>query len=157
MNLVAQHLWEIKNIPITTEEEKHITLKKVKFKNGTTQILPTETAMKLTNLTTSISTKKVPKKLTRRYLLQQEDWPDWKNSEYKQLKQYEDQQTFGKPIPYPKGANLLNLIWAYIKKDDGTKKARCVCNGSPNRKGTVTIGEHMQLALTKQGQEYFGL
>eukprot|EP00979_Chaetoceros_neogracilis_P017170 scaffold10184_cov431-Chaetoceros_neogracile.AAC.1 len=63
--------------------------------------------------------------MTRRILQKQDDWPDWENSEFKQLDQYEDQSTFGEPQSKPPGANLLSLIWVYLIKDDGRKKARC--------------------------------
>jgi dUTPase len=57
-------------------------------------------------------------KLTRRKLrmLPDDEWKIWKESEHKQLQQYEDQQTFGKPCPLPPGANCLPLLWTYLKK-----------------------------------------
>ena len=82
MNIIAQHLWEIKNIP-TKYDETIITLNKVKFNNGSTKILQKKTTDKLKTVIKSIDCKKIPKKLTRRYLTQQNDWTDWKNSEYK--------------------------------------------------------------------------
>ena len=58
-------------------------------------------------------------------------------SEFKQLQQYEDQDTFGIPCPLLPNANCLNLLWAYSIKTDGTLKARCVCNGQPSNKKTA--------------------
>ena len=39
----------------------------------------------------------------------------------------------------PKGANILDLLWTYNIKDDGTLKARCVCNGRPTNKNTANV------------------
>ena len=47
---------------------------------------------------------------------------------------------FGQPCPLPQDANVLDLLWTYLVKVDGTKKARCVCNGQPKFKGTVIFG-----------------
>ena len=41
------------------------------------------------------------KKLTRGILLKQDDWDDWKLSEWKQLDQYKAQNTFGQPCILP--------------------------------------------------------
>ena len=62
---------------------------------------------------------------------------------------------FGTPQPLPQGANLLNMIWTYAIKDDGTKKARCVCNGSPRQRGTVTMAETYASALDQTGARLF--
>lgn len=47
------------------------------------------------------------------------------------------------------------MIWTYIVKEDGTKKARCVCNGSPNQRGTVTMAETYASALDQTGARIF--
>ena len=60
-------------------------------------------------------------------------------AERKQLDQYEKQNMFGTPMDPPPNANILPFLWTYLVKDNGTKKARCVCNGSPS-KGAVTLG-----------------
>jgi dUTPase len=83
------------------------------------------------------------------------DWPDWNRSIFKQLDQYYDQNTFGTPEPLPKHANLLSLLWVYLIKTCGTKKARCVCNGSPNMRGTVTLAETYASALDQTGAKIF--
>jgi hypothetical protein len=88
------------------------------------------------NLTTSCH------KLTRRTLLQQEDWTDWEQSEWKQLDQYEKQFMFGQPCPMQKKDAVFNLIWTYVVKvEDGRKKARCTCDGS-TRGGAVRVLDH---------------
>jgi hypothetical protein len=70
-------------------------------------------------------------KLTRGKLLQQTDWPDWQESEYLQLDQYEAQGMFGTPTPPNKGDAIFHLVWTYtVKAVDGRKKACCICDGS---------------------------
>lgn len=78
-------------------------------------------------------------KLTRRILLKQDDWPDWRESEFKQLDQYAQQFLFGDPcLPSNKNA-VFFLIWTYtVKMEDGRKKARLTCDGS-SRGGAVRV------------------
>ncbi len=35
--------------------------------------------------------------------------------------------------------NVLPMIWTYLTKTCGRKKARCVANGTPHLKGSVTL------------------
>ncbi len=78
-------------------------------------------------------------KLTRRSLLQQDDWNDWQESEYLQLNQYKAQNMFGMPVFASEDNAVFHLVWTYnIKAVDGRKKARCVCNGSM-RSGKVLV------------------
>jgi hypothetical protein len=59
----------------------------------------------------------------RRVLLQQDDWDEWEQSEWKQLDAYEKQFMFGTPILRKKDFTVFNLIWTYmIKAEDGRKK-----------------------------------
>ena len=92
---------------------------------------------------------------TRRQLKQRDDWQDWKESEHKQLELYEIQQTFGPPVKPPPNVNILDLLWAYAIKTDGTKKSRCVCNGSPKRKGTITLAHTFAACLEQPGARIF--
>ena len=96
-------------------------------------------------------------KLTRRKLklLPEHEWLIWRDSEHKQLQQYEDQETFGKPCPLPPGANCLPLLWTYLMKEDGRYKARLVCNGAPSKKGSVTLGQTYAAALEQSGNRIF--
>ena len=94
-------------------------------------------------------------KLTRAFLQKQADWMDWQQSEFKQLNSYHIQDMFGAPIRRPPKANVLPLLWTYIIKTDGTKKARCVCNGSPCNKGTVTLDHTRAEALDQSGARTF--
>ena len=99
--------------------------------------------------------KRSSNKLTRRKLKNMETWPEWQQSEYKQLDQYYDQQMFGEPCRLPAGANVLDLLWTYLVKTDGTKKARCVCNGQPKFKGTVVFGYTFAKMLDHVGSRIF--
>ena len=84
----------------------------------------------------------VANKLTRRILLQQEDWPEWNESEFLQLDQYAKQHMFGEPCKVTKTSAVFNLIWTYVIKElDGRKKARCTCDGS-TRGGQVRVLDH---------------
>ena len=68
-------------------------------------------------------------KLNRHNLKQADDWTQWQAAKFKQLDQYEQQNTFGPPCELPPDANVLNLIWTYVfKEHENRRKARCVCN-----------------------------
>ena len=62
---------------------------------------------------------------------------------------------FEPPVPRPPGANVLNLLWTYLIKPCGRKKARCVCNGAPNRKGSVTLANTYAACLEQPAQRIF--
>ena len=95
------------------------------------------------------------KRLTRRKLQQSGQWDKWKASEWKQLDQYWNQKMFGEPCVLPPNANVLNLLWAYSIKDDGTLKARMVCNGKPSDKNTVIFGYTFAKSLDHVGARIF--
>ena len=164
MNIIASHLWDIKNSPEwnkSTKEEIIYPLDDEKAKNinnmndkklNKNQQWSMYKKMKPWYKVGSIKKRK---KLTRRWLRQQADWSDWKASEFKQLDQYKAQGTLLEPTTLPKGANLLPLLWTYLIKDCGTKKARCVCNGSPKMKGTVTMGNTYAGSLDQTGSRIF--
>lgn len=158
MNIIAKHLWEMNHKPQWTKhfDEEVISPyvlaqdeRKIKSKYSKHATLTKQGAKMRINVT------KAPKKLTRRYLLRQDDWDDWKNSEFKQLDQYRAQNTLGLPTKLPPGANLLPLLWTYLIKDDGTKKARCVCNGSPRMRGSVTLANTYAGSLEQTGGRIF--
>ena len=62
---------------------------------------------------------------------------------------------FSKPTPIPPDANHLPFIWTYVIKDDGTRKARAPCNGSPRMQGTVTLGETYAASLDQTASKIF--
>ena len=154
LDVIGKHLWDLchhkKLKKWTPVELQHVTIT-----DNIKKILPRHVIRKLKTIIKTSKPIKKPKKLTRRYLQQQQDWLDWFKSEHKQLEQYEQQNTFGPPQPYPKGANLLNLLWTYLIKDDGRKKARCVCNGFARMHGTVTLGETYAASLDQTGSRIF--
>ena len=158
MNIIGQHLWDIRQsnpqdgteipaIPLATLKNLTHNMKRAGKNRLWSMIKHLPNWKKIKSLKN--------KKLTRRILKEREDWKDWNSSEFKQLDQYLTQNTFGKPVSLPKGANLLPLIWTYLIKDCGRKKARCCCNGSPNMKGSVTLGETYAGSLDQTGARIF--
>ena len=154
---ISQHLQQIKN----GDEDKTLNGQKMEPPNHSTvdqickacqNIQPT-----IVNILQQIlpKSKMKSKKLTRKKLKNGNDWERWNGSEFKQLQQYEDQDTFGIPCPLPPNANCLNLLWAYSIKEDGTLKARCVCNGQPSNKNTVIFGYTYAKALDQVGAKIF--
>ena len=94
----------------------------------------------------------VKTRLTRKKLLIQEDWPDWETSEFLQLDQYALQGMFGKPTALPtnnQDFNILPMIWNYLLKNDGRKKAHCVADGSGKQQGSITL-DHIYAACLRQ-------
>ena len=84
LNIIAQHINEIK----LDDYERTATQKKY-----LQALMPQLKILK--------SSKKKAK-LTRRILKSQKDWNDWKNSEHKQLDQYEAQGMFSESQQIPK-------------------------------------------------------
>lgn len=76
-------------------------------------------------------------------------------SEMKQLDNYTTQDMFKEPIPHPAKANVLSLLWTYRIKSDGTKKARCLYNGSPKSKGMITPAHTFSACLENPGARTF--
>ena len=62
---------------------------------------------------------------------------------------------FSEPTLIPDNTNCLPFIWTYMIKEDGTKKARGVCNGSPQMKGTVTLGQTYTASLDQTCAKIF--
>ena len=101
------------------------------------------------------SSKPKPKKLTRRHLRTLQEWHKWKDAEKTQLELYHSQNMFGAPIPCPRNANVLHMLWVYKIKDTGVYKARAVCNGSQKQKGTVTQDHTFAACLEQPGARIF--
>ena len=127
MNVIGKHLYEISNSPewskaveeelvLPVEEDKADKLSKLQKK----KVRKHELWLRMNDLPSwyKIAAIKKRRKLTRRYLMAQDGWEDQKQSEFKQLNQYEAQGMLGAPCSLPKGANLLPLIWTYLIKDD---------------------------------------
>jgi len=45
--------------------------------------------------------------------------------------------------------------YGYLNKNDSTKKDRCICNGSPSQKGSVTLAHTYAAALNQSGKRTF--
>ena len=102
--------------------------------------------------------KLIPKSLTRPTLMKRPDWSKWEASEFLQLDQYERQRMFSPPGPYPKDVpnpNILPMIWVYLIKVDGRYKARCVANGAPHLKGSITLSQTYAACLEQSGCRIF--
>ena len=96
--------------------------------------------------------------LTRNRLKQQDDWVEWQEAEKDQLDLYESQNMFGEPGPLPTGDdefNVLPMIWTYLVKVGGRRKARCVANGAPHLKGSVTLANTYAACLEQTGARIF--
>ena len=90
--------------------------------------------------------------------MKQEDWLDWEQSEFLQLNQYEQQNMFSHPGPLPPtdtDFSILPMIWVYLIKTDGRKKARCVANGAPHLKGTITLSATYAACLDQSACRLF--
>ena len=58
---------------------------------------------------------------------------------------------FGYPNQPPPKCNILPLIWIYLIKKYGTKKARYVWNGSPSHRGLLTLAHIYDTVLYQTG------
>ena len=137
LNVIAKHITEMK----INDEERHKTHQKY------LQIIEPKIA--------TIKSSKKKAKLTRKLLKMQPDWCEWQQAEYKQLDQYDAQSMFSTSQPIPTGTNKLPFMWTYVVKEDGTKKARAPCNGSPRMQGTVTLGETYAASLDQTASRIF--
>jgi hypothetical protein len=71
-------------------------------------------------------------KFNRRSLQKQSDWPEWRDSEWIQLDNYDKQGMFGIPCTAPLGASIFFWVCLYSIKphEKNRKKVRGVCDGS---------------------------
>ena len=110
-------------------------------------------------LDNSVQVNKLKKSnLTRSKLRQQDDWNEWIASEKLQLDLYEQQNMFSAPTSLPEdmtGVNVLPMIWTYLVKSCGRKKARCVANGAPHLKGSITLANTYAACLEQNGARIF--
>ena len=159
LSTIARHLDNIKTLQDNISENPIDKIDKstVEQERYLTKILNTFKKYGTIRAVKSIipKNKRSSKKLTRRKLKSMPTWNEWRLSEHKQLDQYQDQGMFGKPCKLPPGANVLDLLWTYVVKTDGTKKARCVCNGQPRFKGTVIFGYTFAKMLDHVGSRIF--
>ena len=64
---------------------------------------------------------------------------------------HDAQEMFGKPEKPTPNTNILPLLWCYLIKTSGVQKTRCVINGSPRLKGSVTLGHTYAATLEQNG------
>jgi hypothetical protein len=67
----------------------------------------------LTARTHTVNATSQSKRLTRRMLLQQEDWPEWEQAEFKQLDAYHSQGMFGTPRTPTPADIIFYWVWVY--------------------------------------------
>ena len=106
----------------------------------------------------TVVNRMTPRTFTRRQLMKRDDWSDWEASEWLQLDQYHRQQMFSDPGPIPSNIDdysILPMIWVYLIKVDGRKKARCVANGAPHLKGTITLANTYAACLEQAACRLF--
>jgi hypothetical protein len=68
---------------------------------------------------------------TRRKLKNLSTWPQWLAGERKQLDQFHTLGLYGEPVKRPPDAIVLRPHWMYKVKNDGTRRSRNCCDGSP--------------------------
>jgi hypothetical protein len=61
---------------------------------------------------------------------------------------------FSEPMEAPQNANIHHMLWRYLVKMCGTRKARMVCDGSP-RQGTITLGHTFANSLDAPSERLF--
>ena len=94
LNHVGKHLFQMRFDPAWEAEEHDVgTIRKATPRGG---IVP--------------KGRRRSVKLTRKKLKKQPDWDKWKQSEFLQLDQYEQQEMFGKPIKRPKNMKTLEFL-----------------------------------------------
>jgi hypothetical protein len=74
------------------------------------------------------------KRLTRRRLMQQADWPEWCKAEFKMLDQYAAVNMYGHPVlrsTLPTETPILKSLWCYVLKADGRRKAAMSAMDNP--------------------------
>jgi hypothetical protein len=94
-------------------------------------------------------------RFTRRQLKRREDWPVWKEAEWKQLKSYHTQDMFGTPIRRPPKSTVLPFVWTYLFKDGIKPKARGTCNGGKRYGKAVTLAHTYASCVEQPGARIF--
>ena len=158
LNFIGQHLWDIKNNPewqLNTDEELVITdadspkmrtlLANTRKKLNRHHLHTTMSAFPLSYKVKMLK-KNRKQKLTRRKLLARPDWNDWKQSEFKQLNQYESQGTFGQPCKYPKGETSCPFFGHISLKIVVQKRPDASAMVLPNKKVVLPLVTHTLVA-----------
>jgi hypothetical protein len=150
LNVIAKHLEDIK------KDHDKARIEKLPEPNATIRANLTMTEPDPPPKPPHTPTEEEPaQSFTKKQLVKRDDWAEWQQGIYKQLNMYWNQGMFSHPMPLPKNANALQMLWGYNLKACGTKKCRMVCNGSPCWKGTVTIGHTYANALDAASEHLF--
>ena len=159
LNIVGQHMWDLCHHDPEWNARMGGTLPILQAVWDPDSNIPSTKALQISKLITKgmklSPLSKKQRKLTRTKLMKMDDWSLWEALEWKQLDAYSDQKTFDPPETTTKRFILLSLISTYLVKDDGQRKARCVCNGSKNMRGSVTMAETYASALEQTGARIF--
>jgi hypothetical protein len=115
---------------------------------------PTAIADKHTQNQYQIAPEELGSFFTLKQLKTRPDWPLWRQARYQMLDSYLSQGMFGEPTEKPVNANIHHMLWRYLLKMDGTRKARMVCDGSA-RQGTVTLGHTYANSLDTASERLF--
>jgi hypothetical protein len=102
----------------------------------------------------SIDQNDLGKSFTLKDLKKRPDWNKWQQARYTMLNSYHDQGMFGAPMEAPKHVNIHHMIWKYLIKMDGVRKACMVCDGSP-RQGTITLGHTFANSVDATSERLF--
>lgn len=144
MNVIAQHIQAIDGKIDDTMSTPTL--------HQLTMILGQELT---TSTQSATQTEPITQTFTLSQLRKRDDWPEWQQSRKKMLDQYLQQGMFSEPLTLPSNANALHMLWTYLLKICGTRKARMVCNGNPRQKGTVTIGHTYANSLDAASERLF--
>jgi len=86
--------------------------------------------------------------LTRRKLRSLSTWEQWRAGEHKQLDHFHDLKMHGEPVRKPPGAIVLRPHWQHSIKQDGTRRSRNCCDGSPRSAPLLhALLQHIHLVL----------
>ena len=149
MNSFAKHIYE-------SEKEYREKLKQLR---ATTDSVTDDTDTLIRTISGDSEQAKpkdpdIGKAFTKKQLLSRNDWQEWRESQWKQLDQYNSQGMFSEPQILPLGMPASYMHWTYIYKMCGTKKARMVCDGARNRSAN-SIGHTYANSLDAPSERLF--
>lgn len=157
MNIIAQHLWDIKHMPDSQEDMATTAIKFIG--DSITGSTIEEQDRLLTGLTES-QKQDLWNIWSKQSGGAEEEWRKWESSEFHSSNviniKIKELLEIQKNAARPSNENVLSLLWTYMIKDDGRyNKARCVCNGSKKMRGSVTLAETYAAALKQTGARLF--
>lgn len=101
-------------------------------------------------------------KLSQKKLINTEEWPTWRASEWGQLTKYDNQIMFGTPCLRPRDDDsvILPWVWTYLHKIDPNTleevvKTRGTCNGGKGYGKAVTLAETYAACVEHPAQRLY--